>query len=886
MFQLSRLRKRFFLSLLFVFYTHTIFADTCEDIADPKKVTVSDDDYFIAVLRINNRPVAESIDVYRYLDTHLIPVTELGKHFGLSWQYQAVTNTLKSDAKTSENTGLCDFQVNLGDANPTSKYVWAEDDYGTYIDVNLLAAFIMGSAEFNVELQQMNFISIYESLGLANQSTSREAFFNEIEIKDYPIIRSSYRKLSSPIVNYNIVASQNHLGRSNTRISSNIYSDVLGLSGEYRINHSNNRTDQFIKFSRNILFDDSQAIKMGNIQTLEDRANKFEIGDISLQGDELLFETKQGIGLNLFSYSQNQRSNFSNIRIEETALPGWRALLFRNGEFLREVNVNENNQIVFEDVPTFFGVNSFSLSLYGPEGQKRTRTKIVRVGDGQQEKGLFDYQLSAINASETLINGSHQALDFDKRISGIARYGLSDQLTLSAESHATKLLNGEQNNLFAYALDYSNTNSVFRFKYADNAQAGNAWFAGLNASLSEDYTGNISIRKINNIQSEIYDKYQDLQSEYKLRLNGRLSFPFKTSFNISATQKDFADGEQQRSISLQQSQNLAFGTYSNSLSYSSIKESEQINHRFFYSSFFGAWQLRQSLAWQPFEKQRIQKYTATLRWPNQHGVFNETSFDYSNQSKDVFELRHQVNWRSPRFNFQFGGSINNQGIWSVRLGVSGSLYQNQNTRELNFTQAKGTTSRRILAEAFIDSDRNGIRSEEETLLQNIEFSGRPNWKGKQTKDNGRIELFTQSDYQSIGIDETSLQDPFLAPLMNTKIINVHPGGQARVSFALAPVNDIEGSIVFNKKGSAKTNGIFGLEIELTNVETNIQYQASTESDGYFFFSQVPPGTYHLTIGKEQLAELGFASFDAIEVEAPSFGDIVTLDEIMLVPSET
>lgn len=872
-----------FFSLLLAFLFHPVFADSCEDIVDPKQVIVSDDDYFIAVLRINNRPVAESIDVYRYKNTHLIPVTEIGKHFGLSWQYQAVTNTLQSDAKASADAGLCNFEVNLNDESSESNFVWAEDDYGTYIDVNLVAAFIRGSAEFNVELQQMNFTSQYENLGLANISTSREAFFNEIEIKDYPIVRTNYRLFSSPIVNYNIVASQNHLNKNNIRLSSNIYSDILGLSGEYRVNHTSANTDQFIKFSRNILFDDAQNIKMGNIQTLEDRANKLELGDISLQGDELLFETKQGIGVNLYSYSQNQRSNFSNIRIEETALPGWRALLFRNGEFLREELVNENNQIVFDDVPTFFGVNSFSISLFGPEGQKRTRTKIVRVGDGQQERGRFDYQFSAINASESLINGSHHALDFDKRIAGVARYGLSDQLTLSAESHATKLLNGQHKNLFAYAIDYSNTNSVFRFKYADNLHAGSAWFAGLNASISEDFTGNLSVRKIKDIQSEIYDQQQDLNTEFKLRVNGRLQYPFTTSFNVSATQKDFNDGERHRSISIQQSQNLAFGTYSNSLSYSSIKNSEQINHRFFYSAFFGAWQLRQSLAWQPFEKQSIRKYTANLRWPNLHGVYNETTFDYSNQAKEIFELRHQVNWRSPRFNFQFGGSVNNQGVWSIRLGVSGSFYQNQNTRELNFTQAKGTTSRRILAEAFIDADRNGIRSEEEALLQNIEFSGRPNWKGKETKANGRIELFTQSDYQSIGIDETSLQDPFLAPSMDTKIVNVHPGGQARVSFALAPVNDIEGSIVFYKAGSEKTNGIFGLELELTHIESNKQYQSSTEGDGYFFFSQVPPGIYRLTIGEDQLSELGFTAFEPIEIKAPSVGDIVSLEEIILQP---
>lgn len=907
------------LALALALATNLAHANDCSHTkinnGDINKVSLSEDQYFIAVLRINNFPVAESIDVYEYLDTQLVEISALGTHFGLPWQFLPLTYEFKANYNDQKVTSLCDFNIRLEEQNDEPKrlkdiidpdlYHWAEDDYGTYIDVKLVAKLLSGTVEFNAELQQMNFSSENELLGLSNKTSSRQLYFNEVEIKEYPIVRGSYRTFTSPIINYNLLGSMNSLGKKTARLSANAYADLLGWSGEYRINKNNTRVDQFLTFSKNILFDDYKAIKQGNLQSLEDRSMKYEVGDVLIQGDELISVSSAGLGANIFSHSQNQRRNFSTINIEETALPGWRALLFRNGEFVAEREVNASNRIVFEDVSTFFGVNTFTINLIGPEGQTSTRNKIVHVGNQQRQSGQLNFNVSAVDTGLSLLNGKNNNNSRRRTFNASAHYGLMDNVTVNASMHAlhhftstedlTNAIddsnNDEPNNLEhlndeywqqwlqSLAIDYSGLNSVVRIKHANNPDAGNAWFFGLNSTLGKGWTSNLNLRSIRNLESVKYPKHHQLKDELSLRLRGRVNFPFKSSLNLNYTRQNFINGTSQQSFSFQHSQNLAKATLSNTISVSNRQGETKMTHRLFYTTSWGAWQLRQSLAWSPLEELELSRYSVNLRWPLKAGVFNETSIDYTNSNKEAFNLRHQVNWRSERFNIQLTTAVDNFGDWQLRLGITGSLVQNRSTSRLTFSQPKGNRSRRIQAMAFVDQNRDGILNQNETRLNGVEFFGRPNWKGLATDETGSVELYSTSDYQSISINEVSLIDPFLSSKTDTKIVNVHPGGHASVEFALTPVNDIEGVAVF--ESNDKSRGVFGLTVRLTSQEDDSQYETRTEADGYYFFTQIPAGKYSLSIDQAELEELGFKPFKTRTVVAPEYGDIVSLEDITL-----
>ena len=853
-------------------------AQACDIKESLSKADVDENELLIAVVRINNRPIVESIDLYKHKNTYLMPVSQLGFLFNLDWAYNQekyIFYSKYSDAKHD----FCDFTARLIHKQSDNEFVWYDDGFEVFVDANYIATLLQGEIEFNPELQQLNFTSTYEKIGYAQtQSANIIPSYNEVEIVDFPIVRGQYKSFTSPIINYNTSINDSATGDFGYQTSINAYFDLLGRASEFRYTKNKQTTREYLKFSRNILMSQGSETQLGNIQNIEDRAIKYEFGDIQLIGDELLSPSRQVIGAKVFSFSQNQRRNFSNVRIEETALPGWRAILFRNGLFVAEQVVDEDGLIKFEEVATFFGVNAFRMHLYGPQGQEEFREKVIHVGNSQQKANEYDFSFSASDSSKTLFHDKGTNTPFDKQFSAAFSYGITDKLTINNE-WVEMFNNNKTDRFLTTAIDYANYNSLFRAKYAHNNAGGGAFFAGINTNIGKHINGNLNFRYFDEFDSELYKGEIGLQQQIQMRLLSRITAPFKMGVNFSFTEKKYKDRAIQRSLSVQTNQNLMSGTFSNNLSAVQRNGEKVLTHDLFLTTSISAWQLRQSLSWEPLEGGGLSKYSANLRWPHTGRFFNETRMNYTKNSHAQYKLSHRFNWQADNFNLQLATSIDNKENWQVKLSVTGSFYKSKQTGKYEFTKSKGNNSRRIEAIAFIDKDGDGQQSEEEDRLQEIVFAGRANWKTKKSSKNGIAELFTRADYQTISIDETSLEDPFLATEQPTKIISTHAGSSTKVYFPMTPVSDIEGSVLI--ENDKETAGILGLSLQLVNEAQDAFYFALTESSGYFYFQKIPPGTYTLAVDNQQLKRLNLDDFAPITIRAPEIGDIVTLKDITL-----
>ncbi|HEX5644806.1 MAG TPA: carboxypeptidase-like regulatory domain-containing protein, partial [Erythrobacter sp.] len=59
----------------------------------------------------------------------------------------------------------------------------------------------------------------------------------------------------------------------------------------------------------------------------------------------------------------------------------------------------------------------------------------------------------------------------------------------------------------------------------------------------------------------------------------------------------------------------------------------------------------------------------------------------------------------------------------------------------------------------------------------------------------------------------------------------------------------------------KAKGVSGVRLNLTEVGGRVVGVVRTELDGYFFFEQVPPGRYRLTIDPDQATRLNLCAAD-------------------------
>ena len=899
---------RLLLMLLIVLYAQTALASSCSAPKKLQQVSINEDNLVIAVMRVNNRPIADSIDLYAHDGTFFVAISQLGFLLDLPWHFDIDNHQFYSAYDNSDSTDkLCDFDISLKSTGTSSGY-WYTDDFDTYIDVLTLSHLFVGEVNFNEKLQQLNFTSVEADLGLKkNKHLQINTFFNEPNVDVYPIVHDAYRLFSHPIVNYRITASTQRLnGRTNTRYQTNLNAnlDLMGLASEYRFIHGSNYTANFAKFSKNIISSNSQNTLLGNLQTIDERAVKYEFGDITSLGDELVSSTKQMLGLHVYSHSQNQRRNFSSIQIEETVLPGWRAVLFRNGQFVAEQTADENNLIVFSQVATFIGINRFSIHLYGPQGQEEYRQKVVHVGQSQLQNQQMDFSLSFGDANKTLFNNSNtESAHYDKNLRATMAYGLNENLTAevqwnefvgldpanSAQAPELSEVNTKPTRFLSTSFDYTKWSSLFRASYVhsnsyvseNGAQdAGQAFFLGVNSNIGNSITGNLSLKYLNDFESDKHSSTRGLRQELKLRLRGKVDFPFKMGLGFNFSEQRFKDMAVRRLMSINSSQQIIGGTLSNTLQYNEQGESSTLSHSMFLSHNIGAWQVSHNLSWLPIDGQRIERYSMNLRWPQQATTFNETRLSYSSSDNARLKLAHQLSWRTDYFNLQVGGSIDNKGHWNAQIGISGSLYQTGSKYSYRFDKVKGNSVRQIEAVAFIDNDRDGKLSDSDEPLSGIKFLGAADWRKQSTQSNGTTKLFTMSDYQAVSVDETSLEDPFLLPSDAKKIVASHAGGINRVYFPLLPVNDIEGSVVALKNGKEK--GLLGLTVRLHQIDGELSWETSTQSDGYYFFTHIPPGKYKLLIDHEHLSRLGLQQEQEITVTASELGDIISVDTIALI----
>lgn len=883
-----------------------VVAETC-DIPDKlQQITdVNEDELIIAVLRINNRPIADSIDLYAYQDTYFLPISQLGFLLDLPWELDE--DDLRFYSEYGENgapiatSKLCDFDLSLDSSSKSSKSYWFQDDYDTYLDVETLALLLVGKVAFNDELQQLNFTSAEGKLGLNNSiDTQVNAFFNERDTNVYPIVQDSYQLFTHPIINYRLnMNSQYQDGGSTHNYQANLNAtfDLAGLASEYRLLHNSRRTSNFAKFSKNIVTSRSQNTELGNLQTIDDHSIKYEFGDITLLGDELVSSTKQGLGLHVFSHLKNERRNINSIRIEETVLPGWRALLFRNGQFVSEEFVDENNLIVFDEIATFFGINRFSIHLYGPQGQEEFRERVVHVGQNQREHEQLDFAFSMGDTNKTLFNNANSRSNrFGKQLTGSVGYGLTKKLTTEIQWH--ELIETQDSaeesieaptRFVSTSFDYANWSSLFRAKYSrsntfTNAngqqQSGQAIFMGVNSNISRSFTGNFSVKYLDDFESQLHSADQGLKQEVRLRVNGRTNIPIRMGLGFNFTEQRFKDKALKRLLSVTTNQQLFGDTFSNTLQYKTQANENIIAHSVFLAQRLGNWQVSHSLTWTPFDHLKVERYSVNLRWPQKATTFNETRLTYQSSSSAKFNLSHQFSWRTDLLNLQVGGSIDENGRANVQIGIIGSLYHSRQSNRYEFNQVRGSNARRIEAVTFIDVDGNGVLSEPDEPLPEVQFLGAAEWRNQSTGNNGIAQLFTLSDYQSISIDETSLVDPFLTPTHMNKIVATHAGGITTVHFPMLPVNDFEGKVVSLKNG--KETGLLGLTVRLYQEGSEKVWETRTQSDGYYFFAQIPPGKYKIKIDSEHLTRLELVQPTETTAIGSELGDIILVDTIELI----
>ena len=115
------------------------------------------------------------------------------------------------------------------------------------------------------------------------------------------------------------------------------------------------------------------------------------------------------------------------------------------------------------------------------------------------------------------------------------------------------------------------------------------------------------------------------------------------------------------------------------------------------------------------------------------------------------------------------------------------------------------------------------------------------------------------------VDETTVPSDLYPSTPTSKALTVPPGGSASVEHGLAPPVWIEGSVWLDSDGDGVFGpgeaGIAGVIANLYDDGGNLVASTATDSDGGYLFSELPPGTYTVTLDLASLPEGVVPVFD-------------------------
>jgi hypothetical protein len=200
-------------------------------------------------------------------------------------------------------------------------------------------------------------------------------------------------------------------------------------------------------------------------------------------------------------------------------------------------------------------------------------------------------------------------------------------------------------------------------------------------------------------------------------------------------------------------------------------------------------------------------------------------------------------------------NLDSKGGFGAGLAVNFSFSPDPFNPGLRFSNAKLARRGQAAVTVFLDENGDGIRSPDEPFLPGVGITAGQFGASDPTNAAGQAVVEGLSPYERvlIGIDESTLPDPFLVPVGKGTVITPRPGVAAQLQFAVAPTGEVEGTL-HGIEGTPRP----GVELELVDAQGKVAASTLTEYDGFFLFDRVAYGKYRLRLGASSARALGTA----------------------------
>lgn len=571
-------------------------------------------------------------------------------------------------------------------------------------------------------------------------------------------------------------------------------------------------------------------------------ASAYEVGEILTPGLNLLAGASAGTGLRVTNQPLQNQNTFDRHSFQGDLPPGWQVELYQNQGLVAFQASRPDGRYEFLNIPLTFGLNSFRLVFYGPQGQRREETATFDVSQSQTPPGKFYYELASTEPRDL----------FGRRTELQASYGLTGQLAAQF-SAAAITLDGVPHQYAEVGLQGFSKPLSGSFTYTQDSRGGSAAEVALRTRLGPISVVAKDAELLDGFQSEIFLL---TDGQVRRRTTLELATPVPTAskpwfaMDFQGYRDQLVTGGASENLNFHLTSSLDGYYFSNQIARVGSAEGGAgalaTNGLFLVSKVLGQSDLRAEADYTLTGGRRLQ--TLTL------GTDLNAFPPYTIQAA----LSHAVTSRDTTLNlgvvrtqgaYGFGGSLLYSRLNGLSVNVSLRLGLVREPREHHiFTRAQGEANfGAVSAMAYLDTNGNGQRDPEEKPLPGVGFLVNGSGQTRVTDRNGVafLEGLPLNVDANIGVNAGTLEDPLMRPERAGVRVTPRAGHVVMLDVPIVLFSEISGTAYLMKNG--RKEELPGLRLELLDHAAKVIKSLRTAYDGFYSFGDLPPGTYTLVV---------------------------------------
>ncbi len=874
-----------------IFYLLLLLMLNLPAIAEPVPLEPTEDDLIIVELQLEQQLLSDSLFVYSLDPQLFLPLEELASLLSFSLTVDAEKRTADGWFITPERTFSLDLAsrtvmiAGIKHDLPKSNGIIKRNG-DLYVPQPLLEQWFPIHLALNFSDMRLT-LSSDEPLPLQQKlKRQKSRRLPSGHLPDNTPIRyreDRYHWASYPTLDLTLDSAFDGTDSTNTLTTSLSASGDLLKHAAFLSYNYNDQTS-----SPNIRFNLSRYASTPD-QRLPGGLFSYQLGDLSLPGDSLISSGGNGVGVALTSSTTQQSTRYTSTVIEGDAPPDWEAELYRNGSLLTFQTTSSDGIYRFEDVELWYGSNNFEVRLFGPQGQTRIERSSSYIGNSLLLPGNYSYAFYAIDEKNNRLFGEQTAIK-DPRINSDIRaewnYGLTNNWSIGAAwNHLDRTENDQstEHNYLSLSSDLSLSNAFIQTAFSHDSEGGNAALLSLRSTL-----GNQSIslqhRYFDDFISEKNSTSSPLRYDTQLRLNGHLKTDRFISYGLAAKQEVLLNAADRYELS---------GRLSTQLAGINLTQSQTLNKKSGTAGVNLPGSLSASRSTSHGGISAVLNYnlnndgallnsvSGSLRNKINSRQHNLLRLSYSPGSNDSWSLQDNFTWKLDQANLTLRASTDDKNAWRVGAAINFSTGFDDVRQRPWLSAQSSSKSSTLNTRVFLDKDNSGTFSTGDQPLTGISLTGSGINSDLQTNSTGKLQLRNLPTFRpvTLGIDDSTLEDPFWQLRESPAPIYMHTGARAELELPVIAVSEVEGRMFTGDNDGQYP--IKSTRMLLVNEQGEKIATAWSEFDGMFLFENVPPGKYRVQADRELLNKKGLSRPTSQPVIATMDGGVINIGTTVL-----